>query len=167
MAKPTGTGAEEAGPTGADFTGAESTGPDPAGAVPMGAEPTEVGPADAELIGAVLAGAELTGKGAVVTGGSRGIGRAIVERLALDGAEVVFTYRSDEAAATEVVAKVTAAGGVAHAVRMNSSTRTRSGRCSRRRSGCSPGSTSLCTTRSRSRSANARRWRGPATTTST
>ncbi|MFD2078562.1 3-oxoacyl-[acyl-carrier protein] reductase [Actinopolymorpha cephalotaxi] len=85
----------------------------------MGAEPTEVEPEDAELIGAVLAGAELTGKGAVVTGGSRGIGRAIVERLALDGAEVVFSYRSDEAAATEVVAKVAAAGGVAHAVRMD------------------------------------------------
>ncbi|WP_092650345.1 SDR family oxidoreductase [Actinopolymorpha singaporensis] len=102
----------------AEPTGTEPTGTEPTGTGPTGAEPTDV-EADAELIGAVLTGAELTGKGAIVTGGSRGIGRAIVERLALDGAEVVFTYRSDEAAATEVVSKVAAAGGVAHAVRMD------------------------------------------------
>jgi 3-oxoacyl-[acyl-carrier protein] reductase len=41
----------------------------------------------------------LTGKTAVVTGGSRGIGRAIVRRLARDGARVVFSYRQDKAAA--------------------------------------------------------------------
>jgi len=45
----------------------------------------------------------LTGKTAVVTGGSRGIGRAIVERLARDGAAVIFGYRSrdDDAKAVE------------------------------------------------------------------
>ncbi len=59
----------------------------------------------------------LAGKNALVTGGSRGIGRAIVERLADDGAAVVFSYVSDEAAANEVVAQVMAAGGEAHAVR--------------------------------------------------
>ncbi|MGW5352594.1 SDR family oxidoreductase [Streptomyces sp. NPDC004031] len=59
------------------------------------------------------------GRAAVVTGGSRGIGRAVVERLCADGAEVVFGYRSDERAAADVTAAVRAAGGRAHAVRVD------------------------------------------------
>jgi 3-oxoacyl-[acyl-carrier protein] reductase len=58
----------------------------------------------------------LDGKGALVTGGSRGIGRAIVKRLAGDGASVLFSYLSDEAAARSVVAEVTGAGGRAFAL---------------------------------------------------
>jgi 3-oxoacyl-[acyl-carrier protein] reductase len=44
---------------------------------------------------------DLSGKKALVTGGSRGIGRAIVERLATQGADVAFSYRGNEAAANE------------------------------------------------------------------
>jgi 3-oxoacyl-[acyl-carrier protein] reductase len=44
----------------------------------------------------------LSGKGALVTGGSRGIGRAVVERLRNDGAEVVFCYERSEEAARQV-----------------------------------------------------------------
>ena len=58
----------------------------------------------------------LDGKGALVTGGSRGIGRAIVKRLAVDGATVVFSYLQKEAAAQAVVREVAEAGGWAFAV---------------------------------------------------
>ncbi|MQA86559.1 MAG: SDR family oxidoreductase [Streptosporangiales bacterium] len=45
------------------------------------------------------------------------MGRAIVRRLAADGAAVVFTYATNEAAAKQVVAEVETAGGWARAVR--------------------------------------------------
>ena len=61
--------------------------------------------------------AGLDGQGALVTGGSRGIGRAIVKRLAADGAAVVFSYLQNEAAAREVVREVAGDGGRAFAVR--------------------------------------------------
>ncbi|MBH0780738.1 SDR family oxidoreductase [Nocardia sp. NEAU-351] len=48
---------------------------------------------------------------AIVTGGSRGIGRAIAERLGADGATVVVNYRSDRASARRVVARIEETGG--------------------------------------------------------
>ncbi|MFE7779029.1 beta-ketoacyl-ACP reductase [Streptomyces sp. NPDC057445] len=47
---------------------------------------------------------------ALVSGGSRGIGRAVVVRLARDGYDVAFCYRSDEEAADQVVKEATALG---------------------------------------------------------
>jgi 3-oxoacyl-[acyl-carrier protein] reductase len=58
----------------------------------------------------MLADSGLDGKVAIVTGGSRGIGRAIVELLAEHGADVTLFYRDNAAAAAEVVAVGAAAG---------------------------------------------------------
>ncbi len=49
---------------------------------------------------------DLTGKSAVVTGGSRGLGRAICVRLAEQGADIAFSYRGNETAARETAAAV-------------------------------------------------------------
>lgn len=53
---------------------------------------------------------------ALVTGGSRGIGRAVVERLAAEGAEVVFVYQSNREAAEAIAAELTAGGKSVRAV---------------------------------------------------
>ncbi len=53
---------------------------------------------------------DLTGRSAVVTGGSRGIGRAIALRLAEQGADVAFSYKGNAAAASETVAAIEAFG---------------------------------------------------------
>ncbi len=56
---------------------------------------------------------DLTGRVAVVTGGSRGIGRAIAVALGGAGAKVVINYTANEAAANDAAAAVAAAGGAA------------------------------------------------------
>lgn len=62
---------------------------------------------------------ELTGKVAIVTGGSRGIGRAICEALASHGAKVVVGFASGEAAAQETVSAIALAGGTAEPLRID------------------------------------------------
>ncbi len=58
----------------------------------------------------------LQGKNAIVTGGSRGIGRACVAQLAAEGANVAFIFSSNQAAADGLVAELTAQGRNVRAV---------------------------------------------------
>jgi len=62
---------------------------------------------------------ELWGEVAVVTGGSRGLGRAIAQTLAGMGARVVITYVANEAAAQETSASIQASGGEAQVRRFD------------------------------------------------
>jgi len=59
---------------------------------------------------------KLEGRIALVTGGSRGIGRAVCEALAAEGAAVAVNYRSGQQQAEEVVAAIESAGGRAVAI---------------------------------------------------
>ncbi len=59
------------------------------------------------------------GKVAFVTGGSRGIGAAIVQRLAHGGAAVAFTYKGSKAAAQDLVERIEASGGRAMALHVD------------------------------------------------
>lgn len=56
---------------------------------------------------------------ALVTGSSRGIGRAIAERLARDGYSVVINYKSNDTAAQEVLQKILQEGGQAELLKFD------------------------------------------------
>ena len=58
---------------------------------------------------------------ALVTGGSRGLGRDMAINIAKKGLDVVLTYHSNKAAADEVVAEIEQAGGKAYALKLDSS----------------------------------------------
>ena len=58
---------------------------------------------------------KLDGRSALITGGSRGIGRAIALRFAAEGAQVGINYTSNEKAAAEVVNEINDLGMTAHA----------------------------------------------------
>ncbi len=60
-------------------------------------------------------------KVAFVTGGTRGMGRAIVERLAKEGATVVFTYANSDDKAQQIVKEIGNAGGKALAIKSDAS----------------------------------------------
>lgn len=59
---------------------------------------------------------QLEGKGALVTGGSRGIGAAIARRLASEGARVIINFHRSSQIAEELVADISAQGGWAEAI---------------------------------------------------
>ncbi len=61
------------------------------------------------------------GQSIIVTGGSRGIGSALVLALAREGARVLFTYQRDSASAERTLAAVAAAGGTADSLRADAS----------------------------------------------
>ena len=63
-----------------------------------------------------IVGNRLEGKVAAVTGGNQGIGRAIVERFAAEGADVALCYRSNKTGADEVVAELRKMGRKAAAI---------------------------------------------------
>ena len=53
----------------------------------------------------------LTGRTALITEASRGIGRAIAERFALEGAKVAINFTRDRKAASELASRLLASGG--------------------------------------------------------
>lgn len=71
-------------------------------------------------------------QGALVTGGSRGIGRAIVKALAAEGAKVAFVYRGSQEAADSLVAEVAQQGGTALALQADVAKLDEAQRCAER-----------------------------------
>ena len=67
----------------------------------------------------MLTGKSLTGQVAIVTGASRGIGKAVAQALAAEGATVIINYNGSAEAAEVVAADIRSQGGMAEAVKCN------------------------------------------------
>jgi len=67
----------------------------------------------------------LTGKTALITGGSRGIGEALVKAMAAEGADIAFTYHSSEESAMRVVTEASAGGQKIKAYSLRSQSKVR------------------------------------------
>ena len=67
----------------------------------------------------MLTGRSLTGQVAIVTGASRGIGKAVAQALAAEGATVIINYNGSAEAAEAVAADIRSQGGMAEAVKCN------------------------------------------------
>src|SRR5262249_45939294 len=97
--------------------------PDGAGKAPLAGRPVRAGReprgGGAGRGAAAVTGTPLAGQTALVTGGSRGIGRAIASRLAALGAGLVVNYVANEAAAAETVRAIVERGGRARALRFD------------------------------------------------
>jgi len=63
----------------------------------------------------------LEGKVAIITGGTRGIGRGMVERFVEEGAKVVFTFSSSEEKARQLEAEMAEKGGEAYGIKSDAS----------------------------------------------
>ena len=67
----------------------------------------------------MLTGKSLTGRVAIVTGASRGIGKAVAQALAAEGATVIINYNGSAEAAEAVAEDIRSQGGMAEAVKCN------------------------------------------------
>ena len=67
----------------------------------------------------MLTGKSLTGQVAIVTGASRGIGKAVAQALAAEGATVIINYNGSAEAAEEVATDIRSHGGMAETVKCN------------------------------------------------
>lgn len=68
----------------------------------------------------IITSQRFTARIALVTGGSRGIGAAVVRRLAKEGAAVAFTYSASRASAEALVSSIEGEGGRALAIKADS-----------------------------------------------
>lgn len=67
----------------------------------------------------MLTGKSLTGQVAIVTGASRGIGKAVAQALAAEGATVIINYNGSAEAAEAVATDIRSQGGMAETVKCN------------------------------------------------